>query len=74
MATDRAAIIDSDSRETVGVKDEAVIDVEYPVALAYTSEPVLCLAGTISVIRPGRRDLALSDAEWKELELMERRR
>lgn len=70
MATNMATIIDPDSREAVGVKNEAVMDVEYPATLAYTSEPVLCLAGTISVIRPGRRDLALSDAEWQDLELL----
>jgi hypothetical protein len=71
MATDRATIIDSDLRETAGIKDQAVMEVEYPVQLAYTREPVMCLAGTISVIRPGRRDLALSDEEWQDLELPE---
>ncbi len=70
MATDIAAIIDPDSRKTVSIKDEAVIGVEYPVQLAYTSEPVLCLAGTVSVIRQGRRDLALSETEWQDLELL----
>ncbi len=70
MATDMAIIIDPASRETVGVKDEAVMEVEYPVQLAYTSAPVLCLAGTVSLIRQGRRDLALSETEWQDLELL----
>ena len=71
MATDMATIIDSDSGETAGLKDRAVMDVEYPVQLVYTREPVMCLVGTVSVIRPGRRDLALSDMEWQDLELPE---
>jgi hypothetical protein len=71
MATEMATIIDPDPRETAGIKDQAVMEVEYPVQLAYTREPVMCLAGTISLIRPGRRDLALSDVEWQDLELPE---
>lgn len=71
MSTDMATIIDPDPSQTAGVKDGAVMEVEYPVQLAYTSEPALCLAGTVSLIRPGRRDLALSDAEWQDLELLE---
>ena len=70
MATEMKAIIDPDSCQTTGVKDKAVREVEYPVRLDYTSEPVLRLAGTVSVIRTGRRDLALSDAEWQDLALM----
>lgn len=70
MATDMAAIIDPDSRETDGVREEAQMEVEYQVQLAYTSEPVVCLAGTVSVIRQGRRDLALSETEWQDLELL----
>jgi hypothetical protein len=46
-------------------------DVEYPIQLAYTREPVMCLAGTVSAISPGRRDLALSKMEWQDLELPE---
>ncbi|MGH9843244.1 MAG: hypothetical protein ACREEM_31275 [Blastocatellia bacterium] len=69
-----ATAIDPDSCEPTSVEDEAVMEAEYPVTLAYTPEPVVCLAGTVSVIRPGRRDLALSDAEWEKLGLMERRR
>lgn len=71
MTTDRATIIDSESSEDAGIEDRAVMDVEYPVQLAYTREPVMVLAGTISVIRPGRRDLALSDTEWQDLEWLE---
>ncbi len=67
-----ATMIDPNSHEAVGIedeKDEAVLEVEYPVQLAYTPEPVLRLAGTVSVIRPGRRDLALSEQEWRDLGL-----
>lgn len=64
MATNMATTIDPNSRE-------AALDVEYPIQLAYTREPALCLAGTVSVISPGRRDLALSDMEWQDLELLE---
>ncbi|MGH9854434.1 MAG: hypothetical protein ACREBD_31705 [Blastocatellia bacterium] len=64
MVTDMATTIDPNSRE-------AALDVEYPIQLAYTREPVMCLAGTVSVISPGRRDLALSDVEWQDLELLE---
>jgi hypothetical protein len=56
MATDMATTIDPDPRE-------AALDVEYPIQLAYTREPMMCLAGTVSVISPGRRDLALSELE-----------
>jgi hypothetical protein len=58
-----------DSHENIGIKDEAMLEVEYPVQLAHTTEPVLRLAGTVSVIRTGRRDLALSDQEWRDLGL-----
>jgi hypothetical protein len=61
MTTDVAAIVDPELRQ------QAVLEVEYPVQLADTREPVLCLAGTVSVIRPGRRGLALSEAEWQDL-------
>ncbi len=67
MTTDMATTIDPDPRE-------AALDVEYPIQLAYTREPVMCLAGTvslISLISPGRRDLALSDMEWQDLELLQ---
>ena len=64
-----ATMIDPDSQEAVGGKDEAVLEVEYPVQLACVPEPVLRLAGTVSVIRLGRRDLALSDQEWRDLGL-----
>lgn len=70
MAIDMATIAVTDSRETAGIQDEAGMEVEYPVQLAYMPEPVLCLTGTISVIRQGRRDLALSDLEWQDLELL----
>lgn len=64
-----ATLIHLDSSETGSIADETVLEVEYPVQLAHTSEPALRLAGTVSVIRPGRRDLALSDQEWRELGL-----
>jgi hypothetical protein len=71
MATNIARTIDSDSGETASVKNETAPEVEYPVQLAYTPAPALCLAGTVSMITPGRRDLALSDSEWQDLELLE---
>ncbi len=61
MVTDMATTIDPNPRE-------AALDVEYPIQLAYTREPVMCLAGTVSVISPGRRDLALPDVEWQDLD------
>jgi hypothetical protein len=64
MAIDIATTIDPNLRE-------AELDVEYPIQLAYTREPVMCLAGTVSVISPGRRDLALSDMEWQDQEMLE---
>jgi hypothetical protein len=64
-----ATMVDPSSQETVGINDEAGLQVEYPVQLAHTPEPVLRLAGRVSVIRPGRRDLALSDQEWCDLGL-----
>jgi len=60
---------DSASQETVGIGDEVAPEVEYPVQLAYTPEPVLRLSGTVTVIRLGRCDLALSDQEWQDLGL-----
>jgi hypothetical protein len=68
MTTELARKIDSNPRETAGLEDQAEIGVEYPVQLAFEREPVMRLAGTISVIRQGRRDLALSDVEWQDLE------
>ncbi|MCI0487121.1 MAG: hypothetical protein L0229_11035 [Blastocatellia bacterium] len=64
-----ATVTDTDSQEAVEVKDKVALGVEYPVQLAHTSEPVLRLAGTISVIRSGKRDPALSDQEWRDLGL-----
>jgi hypothetical protein len=64
-----ATMIDPVTPETVGVKSDANRAVEYPVQVAHISEPVLRLAGTISVIRSGRRDVALSDQEWQDLGL-----
>jgi hypothetical protein len=49
--------------------EDAPREVEYPVILARQSEPVLRLPGILSVIRQGRRDLALSEQEWQELGL-----
>lgn len=70
-ATEMATMVDPSSQETVGIKDEAGLQIEYPVVLAHTPEPVLRLAGRVSVIHPGRRDLALSDQEWRDLGLPE---
>lgn len=64
-----ATMIDSDLQKPAGVQNEAVLEVESPVQLAYTSAPALQLTGTVSVIRSGRRDLALSDEEWRDLGL-----
>jgi hypothetical protein len=44
-------------------------DVEQPVVLAYKSKPVVRLTGVIRSIKPGRRDLALSDQEWESMGL-----
>lgn len=68
MAT---TMIEFGSGEAVGLSEEAMPGVEYPVQLAHTPEPVLRLAGTIKTIRPGRRDLALSEQEWQDLGLPE---
>lgn len=64
-----ATMIDSDLQKPASVQNEAVLEVESPVQLAYTSAPALQLTGTVSVIRSGRRDLALSDEEWRDLGL-----
>ena len=64
-----ATMIDWVSGETVGLQDEAAPEIEYPIQLAHTPEPVLRLAGTVKLICPGRRDLALSDQEWQDLGL-----
>jgi hypothetical protein len=44
-------------------------DVEQPVVLAHKSKPVTRLKGVIRSIKPGRRDLALSDQEWESMGL-----
>jgi hypothetical protein len=65
-----ATIVDSAPHETANLQDEAEPEIEYPVQLAHASQPVLRLAGTVKVICPGRRDLALSDQEWQDLGLL----
>lgn len=69
MATEVAIMIDPTVDSIV--TDETVPALEYPVSLAYLSEPSLRLKGTISTIRLGRRDLALSEQEWQDLGLPE---
>ncbi len=65
MTTKSAALLEPDLVEPVER------EVEYPVYLTHLREPVLCLAGKVGVIRSGRRDLALSAAEWQDLGLPE---
>ncbi len=65
MSTKSAALLEPDLAEPVER------EIEYPIYLTHLREPVLCLAGKVGVIRPGRRDLALSEAEWQDLGLPE---
>lgn len=60
-----ATVSEPKTEEAAGGKTEARREVEYPVHLARLSQPVLRLEGTVSVIRAGRRDLALSEQEWQ---------
>ncbi len=69
MATNLATAFEPAPPEIVNLKESELREIEYPVQLAYTREPVMSLAGTVTVIRRGRQDLALSDTEWQTLEL-----
>lgn len=60
-----ATLSEPKTEEAAADKTEARREVEYPLHLACLSQPVLRLAGTVSVIRAGRRDLALSEQEWQ---------
>jgi hypothetical protein len=51
------------------VEPELLPDVEQPVVLAQKPKPVIRLKGIIRSIKPGRRDLALSDQEWESMGL-----
>jgi hypothetical protein len=63
-----ATIIKPKTKPTTSGED-VPREVEYPVVLARQSKPVLRLPGILSVIRQGRRDMALSEQEWQELGL-----
>ena len=71
MATNLATAFEPAPSEPVNLKESDLREIEYPVQLAYTREPVMSLTGTITIIRPGRRDLALSETEWQDLGLPE---
>lgn len=65
MATATEFISNREAVET----SEAEPEMEYPVTLAYTSEPVMRLVGTVRIVGRGRQDFALSDQEWQYLGL-----
>ena len=68
MATNLATAFEPAPLETVNLKESDLREIEYPVQLAYSREPVMSLTGTITVIRQG-----MSETEWQDLGLPEPR-